>query len=78
MAVRKPLVMIGGVVRGLPAGDSISGWQQTSASGDMTKAVYDSVGDGVVNASRSAPWSGVTGKPEVITLAQAQATTLSF
>lgn len=25
MAVRKPLVMIGGVVRGLPAGDSISG-----------------------------------------------------
>lgn len=32
MAVRKPLVMIGGVVRGLPAGDSISGAGEGGAS----------------------------------------------
>lgn len=37
-----------------------------SGSGDMLKAEYDSVGDGVVNASRSTPWNGITGKPVVI------------
>ena len=37
-----------------------------SGSGDMVKAVYDSVGDGVVNASRSTPWVGITNKPVVI------------
>lgn len=37
MAVRKPLVMIGGVVRGLPAGDSISG---AGEGGDGGGAAY--------------------------------------
>ncbi len=37
-----------------------------AGAGDMRKADYDSVGDGVVDASRSTPWSGVTGKPDVI------------
>ena len=37
-----------------------------SGTGDMLKAEYDSVGDGVVNASRSTPWTGVTDKPAVI------------
>lgn len=37
-----------------------------SGSGDMLKAEYDSVGDGVVNASRSTPWAGITDKPLVI------------
>ena len=41
--------------------------------GDMLKAEYDSVGDGVVNASRSTSWSGVTGKPAVIASGATQA-----
>lgn len=44
-----------------------------SGSGDMLKAEYDSVGDGVVNASRSTPWGGVTGKPAVIASGATQA-----
>jgi len=36
-------------------------------SGDMTKAVYDTDGDGVVDAAESVPWSGVTGKPSTFT-----------
>jgi hypothetical protein len=38
----------------------------TAGYGDMTKAAYDSDGDGKVNSAMiadSAPWSGVTGKP---------------
>lgn len=31
--------------------------------GDMLKSVYDSDNDGVVDAAKSAPWSGVTDKP---------------
>ena len=34
-----------------------------SGSGDMTKAVYDTNGDGVVDKAETVPWSGVTGKP---------------
>lgn len=37
-----------------------------SGAGDMLKSEYDSVGDGVVNASRSTPWDGITDKPSVI------------
>ena len=43
MAVRKPLVMIGGVVRGLPAGDSISGGPAAGAS--VATYTYDSRAD---------------------------------
>ena len=32
-------------------------------SGDMTKAVYDTDDDGVVDAAESVPWSGITGRP---------------
>ena len=34
-----------------------------SGSGDMTKAVYDTNEDGVVDKAEAVPWSGVTGKP---------------
>lgn len=34
-----------------------------AGSGDMTKAVYDANGDGVVDKAETVPWSGVTGKP---------------
>jgi len=32
-------------------------------SGDMTKAVYDTDSDGIVDAAESAPWAGLTGVP---------------
>jgi hypothetical protein len=35
----------------------------SAGTGDMTKAVYDTDNDGVVDAAESAPWSGITGKP---------------
>lgn len=35
----------------------------SAGGGDMLKSVYDSVDDGVVNAARAAPWTGITGKP---------------
>jgi hypothetical protein len=31
--------------------------------GDMTKSIYDTDGDGMVDAAESVPWTGVTGKP---------------
>lgn len=31
--------------------------------GDMLKSIYDSDGDGVVDAAESVPWTGITGKP---------------
>lgn len=34
-----------------------------AGNGDMTKAVYDANGDGVVDKAETVPWSGVTGKP---------------
>lgn len=37
------------------------------STGDMLKSDYDSVGDGVVNSARAAPWSGITGKPTTFT-----------
>ena len=50
MAVRKPLVMVGGVVRGLPVGDSISGAGGGGGGGSgivppiSTTATYDAAG----------------------------------
>lgn len=35
--------------------------------GDMTKAVYDTDNDGIVDAAESVPWTGVTGKPSTFT-----------
>lgn len=43
-------------------GGGVMGWSGAGA-GDMTKAVYDANGDGIVAAADSAPWSGITGKP---------------
>lgn len=40
--------------------------QDGAGAGDMLKADYDSVGDGVVNAARAVPWDGITEKPVVI------------
>lgn len=34
-----------------------------AGNGDMTKAVYDTNEDGVVDKAEAVPWSGVTGKP---------------
>jgi hypothetical protein len=34
-----------------------------TGDGDMSKSVYDTDEDGVVNAAASAPWTGITGKP---------------
>jgi hypothetical protein len=34
-----------------------------AGSGDMLVAIYDTDGDGIVDAAESVPWSGVTGKP---------------
>lgn len=36
-------------------------------TGDMTKSVYDTDNDGVVDAAESAPWAGITGKPSTFT-----------
>lgn len=36
-------------------------------TGDMTKSVYDTDNDGIVDAAESVPWSGVTGKPSTFT-----------
>lgn len=36
-------------------------------TGDMTKAVYDTDNDGVVDSAAAAPWSGITGKPSTFT-----------
>lgn len=38
-----------------------------AGTGDMTKAVYDTNNDGVVDAAATAPWSGVTSKPASLT-----------
>lgn len=35
------------------------------AGGDMSKAVYDADGDGVVDSAASVPWTGITGKPNL-------------
>lgn len=37
--------------------------QAPSGGGDMYMSVYDSVGNGVVNAARAVAWSGVSGAP---------------
>lgn len=37
-----------------------------SGNGDMTKAVYDTNDDGIVDAAESVPWSGVTSKPTTV------------
>jgi hypothetical protein len=42
--------------KGEPGGDGV---------GDMQKSVYDPDNDGVVDAAASAPWGGITGKPQV-------------
>jgi hypothetical protein len=34
--------------------------------GNMTKAVYDTTDNGIVDAAESVPWTGVTGKPTVL------------
>ncbi len=36
-------------------------------TGDMTKSVYDTDNDGIVDAAESAPWAGITGKPSTFT-----------
>lgn len=35
----------------------------SAGTGDMTKAVYDTNNNGIVDTAESVPWSGVTGKP---------------
>jgi hypothetical protein len=35
----------------------------SSNTGDMTKAVYDTNGNNIVDAAEAVPWTGVTGKP---------------
>lgn len=35
--------------------------------GDMLKTIYDTDGDGIVDAAESVPWSGVSGKPGTFT-----------
>jgi hypothetical protein len=37
-----------------------------TGSGDMTKAVYDTDGNGIVDTADSIPWSKVTGKPAAL------------
>lgn len=37
-----------------------------AGTGDMTKAVYDTNNDGVVDAAAIAPWSGITSKPNSV------------
>ena len=37
-----------------------------TGSGDMTKAVYDADGNGIVDTADSIPWSKVTGKPPAL------------
>ncbi len=34
--------------------------------GNMTKAVYDTTDNGIVDAAESVPWTGVTGKPALL------------
>lgn len=36
-------------------------------TGDMTKSVYDTDNDGIVDAAETAPWAGITGKPSTFT-----------
>jgi len=45
--------------------DVNSQWKPSTVAGtgDMTKAVYDTNNNGIVDAAESVPWSGVTGKP---------------
>lgn len=38
--------------------------------GDMTKAEYDTDGNGSVDSADSVPWTGVTGKPALYTQAE--------
>lgn len=38
-----------------------------SGAGDMLKSVYDTNGDGVVDAAATAPWLGISGKPSTYT-----------
>ncbi len=39
----------------------------SNAPGDMTKAVYDTDSDGIVDAAAAAPWDGITDKPTSFT-----------
>lgn len=43
-----------------------SAWTALSGGGDMTKAVYDTNDNGIVDAAASVPWSGVTSTPTTI------------
>lgn len=36
----------------------------SAGGGDMTKAVYDTTNNGIVDVAETVPWSGVTSKPE--------------
>ena len=43
--------------------------------GDMLKTIYDTDNDGVVDAAETVQWDGVTGKPVIVSEAEAKAGT---
>jgi hypothetical protein len=43
--------------------DGTGAYSSPSGSGDMTKSVYDTNGNGVVDTADAIPWASVTGKP---------------
>lgn len=47
--------------------DGTGAFSTPSGLGDMTKAVYDVNGDGIVDQAAAVPWTGVTGKPTSFT-----------
>ena len=52
-------------------------WAAPPGAGDMTKAVYDTNANSIVDAAESVPWTGVTGKPSTFTPAAHASTHLS-
>jgi hypothetical protein len=43
--------------------DGTGAYSSPSGSGDMTKSVYDTNGNGVVDTADAIPWASITGKP---------------
>jgi hypothetical protein len=43
--------------------DGTGAYSSPSGSGDMTKSVYDTNGNGIVDTADAIPWASVTGKP---------------
>lgn len=57
------IVEFDGAITSEPITNGVKITVAVSGGGDMTKAVYDTDNDGIVDSAEAVPWTGISGKP---------------